>query len=312
MIRAAITVLLTAVCSAGMATPASPQDLARDLQKALTAGDFPAASALAELDGAPAELQFHYFDAVLDCSTASTCTAATAPLDAEFRSSWQSGASELGSDPPAVEGLIVVTMRAKDGSDSGTMAMPYAKVGGGYRIATLHLGPAAAAALRARTSEALLEKMLADGIADPATGQSRTDWAKAATRLPADGGEPGKAFVKASAAMDAAVKAKDPDAAMRSGSRWAAIVFAAKGYDGKPIAAETRKRKLHVQSLRMLRDVKVTGGYQLGSDAVLLVEARNGIGWIERGAVLISRDGDAWDPSPAGKQMVSYPAGATP
>jgi hypothetical protein len=305
-------ILALAACSCGCSSAASnPNALASDLQKALSAGDFTAATKLADVDGAPAELHFHYLSNVLDCSTQSTCTVATAPLDAAFREEWQAGAKALGTEAPAVEGLIVVTMRSKDGSGSGTMMMPYAKIGGSYKVAALHLGAAEAAARRAKSGEELLNTLFAAGIYDNASGARRTDWATAATRLPADGGEPGKALVQATAAMAAAVDAHDPDAAMRSGSQWAKIVFADKGYDGKPIALEMRKRKLQVQALRMLRDVRVSGGYQLGNDAVLLIQARNGIGWVERGPLLISREGDTWDPSSAGAQTVSYPA-ATP
>ena len=117
--------------------------------------------------------------------------------------------------------------------------------------------------------------------------------------------EIGQAFVAQTNAMAAAVDAKDPDAAMRAGGRWAAIVFADKSYDGKPIAKEARQKKLWVQSQRMLRDVKVSGGYQLGDDAVLTFGARNGSGWVERGAVLVSHEGGTWDV--AGKQTVAYP-----
>ena len=39
---------------------------------------------------------------------------------------------------------------------------------------------------------------------------------------------------------------------------------------------------------------------------MLLIEARNGIGWIERGPILLSRDGEYW--SKAGDNLVSYPA----
>ena len=133
--------------------------------------------------------------------------------------------------------------------------MPYAKIDGAYKIATMRFTDAEFAARRARDSEALLQEMFAEGIYDSAKGERRTDWATAATRLPADGGDAGKAFVRQTTAMAAAVDAKDPDAAMRSGGRWAKMVFADKDYDGKSIAADQRKRKLEVQSLRMLREM---------------------------------------------------------
>ena len=93
---------------------------------------------------------------------------------------------------------------------------------------------------------------------------------------------------------------------MHSGGQMATIVFRDKNFEGKPIPLVDRQRKLHVQSLRMLRDVKVRGGYQLGDDAVLMIEARDGIGWIVRGPIVLSRDGSDWDR--AGANTVSYPA----
>ena len=86
----------------------------------------------------------------------------------------------------------------------------------------------------------------------------------------------------------------------------AAIVYRDKDDADKAIPREARQRKLHVQSLRMLRDVKVIGGYQLGDDAALVIEARDGIGWIERGAILMSREGAEWDVT--GKQLIAFPA----
>jgi hypothetical protein len=107
--------------------------------------------------------------------------------------------------------------------------------------------------------------------------------------------------------MAAAVDAHDPDAAMRSGGHMAALIYADKDYAGTPLPLDARKRKLQVQALRMLRDVKISGGYQLAENAVLMIEARDGIGWIERGAVLLSLEGDQWDI--AGKQLVTFPPG---
>lgn len=294
------------VCSCGGAA-SSPDALARELQKAMTSGNFEAARSLADIGGAPAELHFAYLSNVLDCSGASKCTVATAPLDAEFRQGLLDDAKREGAQAPQADGLIVLTMRSDDGSESGTMKMPYAKIDGQYKLATLHLTPAELARRRAQTSESLLKQMLADGIYDNASGARRTDWETAATKLPAGGGEPGAALIEQTRKMAAAVDAKDPDAAMRAGGRWAMLVFADKDYEGKPLAIEQRKRKLQVQSLRMLRDVKVLGGYQLGDDAVLIVEARDGIGWVERGALLVSRDDGVWDASMGGKQMVVYP-----
>ena len=211
---------LLAVSASGAATAASsPEALARDLQKAMQAGDLKAAAKLADIERAPAELHFFYYDQVRECSAEATCTTSLAPLDAEYRTKLQEQAKESGAQALDVAGLVVVTTKSLDGSGSGTMKMPYAKIDGAYKIATMRFTDAEFAARRARDSEALLQEMFAEGIYDSAKGERRTDWATAATRLPADGGDAGKAFVRQTTAMAAAVDAKDPDAAMRSGGR---------------------------------------------------------------------------------------------
>lgn len=301
----ALLALLLASAAGAASAASTPQALARDLQKAMQAGDMKAAAALVDIERAPAELRFFYYAQVLECSSEASCTTSLAPLDAQYRAKLQEQARESGAEGVDALGLVVVTTKSLDGSGSGTMKMPYAKIDGAYKIATMRFTDAEFAARRGKDNEALLQEMFAEGIYDSAKGERRTDWATAATRLPADGGEAGKAFVRQTTAMAAAVDAADPDAAMRSGGRWAMMVFGDKGYDGKAIPLDQRKRKLQVQSLRMLREVKVSGGYQLGDDVALMIEARNGIGWTERGAVLLSRDGEAWDV--AGKHTVSFP-----
>jgi hypothetical protein len=283
----------------------TPDALAKALQRALDSGDFKAAAALADLANAPAEVHFALLDNVYECSTDATCTVTTAPIDAAYRQQLADQAQQLGGQAPAAEGLIVVTSKSKDGSGLGTLQMPYAKIDGAYKLASIQLSAAEIAKRRATAGEQLLKDMFAGGIHDNASGERRTDWATAATPLPADGGPAGVELVRQTNAMAKAVDAKDPDAAMKAGGQWATIVFADKSYDGKPIAREQRQKKLHVQSLRMLREVKVSGGYQLGDDAALIVEARDGIGWTERGAVLMTRNGEDWDVS--GKQLVAFP-----
>jgi len=325
LILPALASLLVVFSCAGATS--TPDALAKALQRALDSGDFKAAAALADMANAPAEVHFALLGNVYECSTEATCTVATAPIEATFRQQLAEQAKQLGAEAPAAEGLIVVTSKSKDGSGSGTLQMPYAKIDGTYKLASLHLGAAEIAKRRATSGEQLLKDMFAGGIYDnasgerrrggpvgaplaagvvvDASGERRTDWATAATPLPADGGKAGAELVRQTSAMAKAVDAKDPDAAMTAGGQWATVVFADKSYDGKPIAREQRQKKLYVQSLRMLRDVKVTGGYELGDDAALIVEARDGIGWTERGAVLMTRTGDVWDVS--GKQLIAYP-----
>ena len=296
--------VLLGLCSCGAAAM-TPQTLAQALQKALDAGDFESARALADIEGAPAEARFAYFDAVNGCASDMQCTVSLAALDDAFRKGLVEDAQAIDATPIAAEGVLVITEKSRDGSGSGELRMPYAKSGHDYRIAVLRPGLAAIAKARAQSNDDLARKMFAGGIYDGASATRRTDWATAAKPLPADGGQAGQAFVAQTNAMAAAVDAKDPDAAMHAGGRWATVVFADKGFDGKPIAKAQRQKKLWVQSQRMLRDVRVSGGYELGDDAVLLLDARNGSGWVERGAVLVSREGGAWDV--AGKETVAYP-----
>jgi hypothetical protein len=291
--------------STAASAASSPTGLAAALQKALDAGDFAAASALADIDGAPAEARFAYLDTVYECASDMTCKVAVAPLDAEFKTGLAEDAKAYGADPIAAEGIVVVTEKSRDGTGSGELKMPYVKKGADYRIAVMKPGAAALAKSKARTNDEITKSFLAKGIYDPKTNARRTDWATAAKALPKDGGDAGRAFVASTSAMAKAVDAKDPDAAMHAGGRMAEVVFRDKNFDGKPLPKAERQKKLFAQSQRMLRDVKVEGGYQLGDDAVIVFTGRNGSGWIERGAVLLTKEGNAWDLS--GKETVAYP-----
>lgn len=301
----ATTLIATLAMTAGSQAASTPAALAKALQSALDKGDFAAARKLADIDNAPAELHFYFNMMVHECAQKAICTVTTAEADEELRESWKKQAVEMHAQAPATDGLIQFKSKARDGSSSGTMEMPYAKMGGEYKLTSVHFSDADLAALRAKPDQELVDELFAKGIRD-SNGESRTDWATAATKLPADGGEAGKVFVAQTTAMAAAVDAKDPDAAMNSGGQRATIIFRDKDFDGKPIPIVDRKAALHLQSLRMLRDVKVKGGYQLGDDAVLMIEARDGIGWVERGPIIVSKEGDSWDF--AGENTVSYPA----
>lgn len=285
----------------------SPDSLAKDLQAAFEKGDMDAALALARLDGTPAELHFFFLDQVRECGEAETiCTVSVAPLDEGYRKD-QARMAEEGLEVAAQpEGLIVLQSKDAAGKGSGHMKMPYARVDGKYRLVAQRYTTAKLAEVRATTHEQQLKKMLDMGIYDSETQQRRTDWKDSATALPADGGEVGQALVRSSAALHAAVVAADPDAAVKSGNGFAAMAMADKGYDGKPVSLETRKAKLRAQSMRFLYDVKVEGGWQRGKEAILLVDAKDGVGWNNRGALfLMQGENGAWDI--AGKTLVSYP-----
>lgn len=297
----AMSVLGLQACSAA----SSPEQLASSLQAAASKGDFDAAGKLVNFEGAPAELHFYFFDMVRECGSEAACTVSAEPIASEACARIREKA-QVSARKPRFDGCLVVTTKAKDGSGSGAMKMPYAKHDSGYRIETMGYSTAELAAARAKTNETLVAELFAKGLRDSATGDMRTDWASAATRLPADGGAIGAAFVAQSQALAKAIDAKDPDAAMRSGGELNQFLFRDKEYDGKPIPMAVRKQKLHVQGLRKLRDVRVSGGYQLGDTAVLLIEAKDGIGWTVRGPIVLANEGEDW--SKAGDNLVSYPS----
>lgn len=299
---ALLALLASSACSQAQS---SPEALAKAVQTAFSKGDFDAARKLADIELAPAQLHFFYFDAVRECASESVCSTSTAAADAELITRLKEQAAQMNAEAPKVEGTIKIEMKAKDGSSSGKMEMPYAKVGNAYKLVSIAYPPTEIARLKATSSESLLKEFFSKGIRD-SKGDMRTDWETVATKLPADGGEAGKAFVEQTRKMSAAVDARDPDAAMNSGSQMARMIYRDKGWDDKPIALADRQAKLRVQALRMLRDVKVSGGYQFEDAAVLLIDARDGIGWSVRGPILLTKDGEAWDK--AGDNLVSFPA----
>ena len=298
---ALLALLASSACSQAQS---SPEALAKAVQTAFSKGDFDAARKLADIELAPAQLHFFYFDAVRECASESVCSTSTAAADAELITRLTEQAAQMNAEAPKVEGTIKIEMKAKDGSSSGKMEMPYARIGNDYKLVSIAYSPAEIARLKATSSESLLKEFFSKGIRD-SKGELRTDWETVATKLPADGGEAGKAFVEQTRKMSAAVDARDPDAAMNSGSQMARIVYRDKGWDDKPIALADRQAKLRVQALRMLRDVKVSGGYQFEDAAVLLIEARDGIGWSVRGPILLVKEGDAWDK--AGDHQIRFP-----
>jgi hypothetical protein len=284
----------------------SPENLAKDVQAAFEKGDMDAALKLADIDTTPAQLRFFYLSEVQECGEADVvCTASATPLDDDFKKMLASLGPQGLESVNAPEGLIVVESKSTDGKSKGKMRMPYAKVGGKYRLVAQRYTAAKLAEMRAQTNQQLADKMLAAGIYDSETRERRTDWKDTATALPADGGEPGQTLVRTSTALHAAVQANDPEAAAKSGDGFAEMAMRDKDFDGKPIPLDVRKAKLRAQGLRFLHDVKVSGGWQRGNDALLLVDAKDGAGWVSRGAVFMMKTDDKW--SIAGKEMVEYP-----
>jgi hypothetical protein len=268
--------------------------LATELQAALDAGDADAMLALAELSHSPAEVRFLYLGLLKDCSGETKCTVSQASDEESKQEQAEAAQAQDFELPAPVEGVLVVSMVSAD--SKGTMKLPYGQVDGQLRILGGRPTAAKLVELRAMSSEALMDELFAAGIADPETGERRTDWKTEAQELPAGGGEFGAVLSQQIAALNEAVKAQDPDAAMAAGGRWGSMAFAAKRpWDGQDIPFEARKLALRAQSVRFLKEAKVLGGYQRGEEAVLSIEGIDGAGWLVRGPVIVRKSGD-WDP----------------
>jgi hypothetical protein len=284
------------------ALTAGAQPLDRRLQSAIDAADVDAALALAELRESPPEVRFTFVDLVASCNFDMKCSVALGPADGELKK-MEAGMSEQGTEWPArVDGLVIISMVGQGAK--GRMALPHGRVGGQPRILGGRYTAAKLGELKAKTTDALVDEMLTGGIRDE-KGERRTDWKKAATTLPAGGGEAGKALVAHIAAMTAAVKAQDPDAAAAAAGPLGQRLYGAKRYDGAVIPLKTRQLRLRAQATRFLTEVRVLGGYQLGNQAVLAIDGVNANGWVERGAVLFSKEEGAWNS--ASTATVTYP-----
>ena len=117
-----------AACSHATSTP---EVLAKAVQAAFDKGDFDAARKFADLDEVPADLHFHFLENVRECSAESACSVSASPATDADRAQLQETARQPNAQAPAVDGMITVTTKAKDGSSSGQMTMPCAKVGDG-------------------------------------------------------------------------------------------------------------------------------------------------------------------------------------
>jgi hypothetical protein len=298
-----ITSLLLAACGGG-----TPERLAADMQKALQSGDLDAALELADLNGAPPEILFFYADMVPDCQSGDTCIVSLGPYSAERAEQDRASAAEQGFEIAHTPlGVLVVSSQSKDaaGESSSKLQMPYAKVDGKYKVIVGSYSQAKLAELRATPTDALVDKMLAGGIYDNATQARRTDWKEIASVLPVGGGEVGAWFKQRTEAVHKAAKTGDPEAVIKAGGSWEAMLYRDKEYDGSPVSKERRQLKLRAQTLRSLASVNVLGGYQYGSDTLLIIEGISDNGWVVRGPILISGEGE--DLGVSGRGTISYP-----
>lgn len=299
--------LMLALGAATCTAAGNPQGLATALQAALAKGDADAVLASADLAGAPAMAVYMLADLPNECDEGAVCTVSVKPLDAAWKADNAKQMLEQDAEwGVAPEGLIEIAAKdAGEGGGSSEMSLPYARVGGQYRIVIGRYTAARLAELKATTPQAAALKTLEGGIYDSAAGERDTTWATTAEVLPADGGEAGAAFLAKVQAMAAAIKANDPDAAAIAGGDWGKAVLGATDYAGKPVPLEARKRKLRAQGVRMLVEARVLGGWRKGATAVLVVEGTNGAGNIVRGAQLMELADGTW--TDAGKDVIEFP-----
>ena len=58
----------------------------------------------------------------------------TAAADEAMRQQLKAQAEKLHARVPVIKGVVKVAVKSRDGSGSGTMEMPYAKVGNAYKL----------------------------------------------------------------------------------------------------------------------------------------------------------------------------------
>jgi hypothetical protein len=286
---------LTAVALTALALPAcaaadSPTGLAQRMQKAVAAKDVDAfASEFDQLAALTGLEQYAALNLVRECQE-SACTFSVGPLTPEVTEKLKRDPEMEPTAQP--EGVIVFSAKSADGTGEMSGNFPYAKLASGYKIVGARLKADHLAKLKATTAQAATDEKLAKGIGgDPA-------WKSQATPLPADGGEPGQAFLAEVKAIGAAVKAKDVDAAAKAGGGWNQRVFGATN-GGKPVPLATRQLALRVQSPRIIVDARILGGYVNGDHALLIIEGTNGAGNTLKGPLVMSKSfGDgSWQKS---------------
>jgi hypothetical protein len=292
----------------------SPDALARRIQEALRTGNADALVANAPgLDRALAVQQFALYDLLNDCGPGIVCAAAARPLDpaweAQQREVMAPAGVELSARPA---GLIEIVGRAAKETDATKISMkaslPYASVGGRLGIVSARLTPARLAELSALTPQAAAQATLAAGVFDSMTGETDPQWVKKAKALPADGGEPGRAFLAGVQASAAAVKARDVAAAAAARGDWGKQVLGPTDFAGRTRTPAEQQNRLRAQALRFVVEARVLGGYELGDLAVLTVEGKNGAGARVLGALKMRRENGAWQEVDS-TSLVEVPSG---
>jgi hypothetical protein len=146
------------------------------------------------------------------------------------------------------------------------------------------------------------EDKLATGIGRPADKQ----WKTKATALPPDGGAPGKALLDRIARRAEAYKNADFASLIALGGLRAKFVYAERSDTGAPVSRQSRLLALRGQYLEDFAQANVLGGYRLGDTAALIVDGRDGAGWIVRGIVLMELRDGVWSDAD-GRRTIEIP-----
>lgn len=285
-----------ALLGLGLAAHASetPQALAGRLAAVMKTGDLAATMALYDLHGTPADLQAMAIDTLQSCYDQYDCKVAAVPLNDEFRRDMEKVQAnpnwEFQAQP---DGLIAIEgfVRGKSGQrPEAKWTMPYAIVDGRCRIVSEIRTAQANARLRAKSARAIAEDELARGVGYPADRR----WKSKSTRLPRDGGEPGKALAALVSRRAAAYQHEDFAALIALGGLRAKVLYADRHASGAPIPLKVRRLVLHGQYLQDFQQVTVLGGFVRDDTAAVIVDGLNGAGWLVRGVVLMQKRNGSW------------------
>ena len=287
----------------------TPEKLANDLQTALKKGDIDAALALGNFKDTIPTLKWVYLKQVAACTYDSICSVSVKADDpaaiAERQAQQLKQGFEFEAEPAGV--LVLSIVSRKPGAFKGEQSMPYAKIDGQYRILTGQYSAKKLAELRAQTNAQLLDAMFVQGIEHDYPDEIfRADWKAIAKVLPADGGDIGATYAAEVARDYQRYSTGDLDAVLADGDKWIRARYAEKDFDGTPVAKSVRILQLRAESVRMLKNIKVLGGYSLGANVVLDTEGKAENGWIDRGPVLLQRNSDGKFDTRFG-MTVSYP-----
>ena len=297
----------------------STQQLIGDIERAIKARDDKALLARADHSHASAMDVWFLIGLIDECGDGLACSVTLKPLDDAWRKGDASGRErEKTAWRIAPEGILRIAGKsdAKPGAKVGEVAgaarkveveLPFARLGDQYRIVVAALQPAERARLLATSASAAADATLAETSRFAGQDISGTAWKAKAKSLPPDGGKPGAAYLAYVGEIAAAINAKDVDALTTATGDVGQFLFGAKDYAGKAVPLDKRQRKMRAQSVRMVVEAKVLGGYVLDSDALLIVEGRNGLGNVVRGGVQMNLKNGVW--VHVGNDLLEIPAG---